>query len=101
MERATHFSGRDIWSDFAKHNTFELRMEVLVDLWQVQRMPEHFNRVRTAGKTPGILSNDEGDEKESSPGWHWEMGRDEAEKIRCQDQFLLKCDFVDIINTGI
>lgn len=52
MERATHFSGRDIWSDFAKHKTFELRMEVLVDFWQVRRMSEHFNRVRTAGKIP-------------------------------------------------
>lgn len=52
MERTTHFCGRDIWSDFAKHKTFELRTEVLVDLWQVQRMSEHFNRVRTAGKNP-------------------------------------------------
>lgn len=101
MERATHFSGRDILSDFAKHNAFEWRMDMLVDLWQVQGMSEHFNRVRTAGKIPGILGNDEDDEKESSPVWHWEVGRDEAEKIRCQDQFLLKCDFVDITNTGI
>lgn len=28
------------------------------------------------------------------------MGRDETEKIRCQDQFLFKCDFVGYSTQG-
>lgn len=48
----------------------------------------------------GNLGNGEDDNKESSPVWHWEMGRDVTEKIRYQDQFLLKCDFVDYSTPG-
>lgn len=44
MERPIYSARRDIRTDFTKDEIFELRIETLVDLWQVQRNARAFQQ---------------------------------------------------------